>query len=135
MMKYLPLGLYSSLVVALSVRQASAFHNPVTISRATTSTCLFGIAEDRRAFLVATVTGATASVLSSTLKVAPARADDASLVNYQEVSADIAELIRKNPDWGPTLVRLAWHSSGTYDKNTQTGGSRGGTIRFSSELA
>ena len=36
---------------------------------------------------------------------------------------------------GPTLVRLAWHSSGTYDKMSQTGGSGGGTIRFKEELA
>jgi cytochrome c peroxidase len=44
-------------------------------------------------------------------------------------------LIKKNPDWGPTLVRLAWHSSGTYDKMSKTGGSGGGTIRFKEELA
>ncbi len=24
--------------------------------------------------------------------------------------------------FGPVLVRLAWHSSGTYDKETKTGG-------------
>lgn len=33
------------------------------------------------------------------------------------------------------MVRLAWHSSGTYDKATDTGGSGAGTIRFKSELA
>jgi cytochrome c peroxidase len=32
-------------------------------------------------------------------------------------------------------VRLAWHSSGTYDKMSKTGGSYGGTIRFKEELA
>lgn len=31
------------------------------------------------------------------------------------------------------LVRLAWHASGTYDKNTGTGGSNGATMRFAPE--
>jgi len=30
---------------------------------------------------------------------------------------------------------VAWHSSGTYDKASKTGGSEGGTIRFKSELS
>lgn len=30
---------------------------------------------------------------------------------------------------------MAWHSSGTYDKMTKTGGSEKGTIRFKEELA
>jgi cytochrome c peroxidase len=33
------------------------------------------------------------------------------------------------------FVRLAWHSSGTYDKETKTGGSGAGTIRLKEELA
>lgn len=33
------------------------------------------------------------------------------------------------------FVRLAWHSSGTYDKVSKTGGSGGGTIRLKEELA
>jgi len=48
---------------------------------------------------------------------------------------DIAEMIKKDPDFGPTLVRLAWHSSGTYDKMTNTGGSSKGTMRFKEELS
>ena len=32
------------------------------------------------------------------------------------------------------LVRLAWHSSGSYGKATRTGGSDGGTIRFAPEI-
>lgn len=32
-------------------------------------------------------------------------------------------------------MRLAWHSSGTYDKMQKNGGSGGGTIRFDEELA
>jgi hypothetical protein len=54
--------------------------------------------------------------------------------DYKAVRADIMELIRYQPDKGPTLVRLAWHSSGTYDKMSKTGGSMGGTMRFKEEL-
>lgn len=35
--------------------------------------------------------------------------------------------------YGPVLVRLAWHCSGTYDKETRTGGSNGATMRFAPE--
>uniref|UniRef100_A0A7R9VR88 Cytochrome c peroxidase, mitochondrial n=2 Tax=Chlamydomonas euryale TaxID=1486919 RepID=A0A7R9VR88_9CHLO len=35
--------------------------------------------------------------------------------------------------YGPVLVRLAWHASGTYDKASNTGGSNGATMRFSPE--
>jgi cytochrome c peroxidase len=31
------------------------------------------------------------------------------------------------------LLRLAWHASGTYDKETGTGGSNGATMRFNPE--
>ncbi|KAK9476324.1 heme peroxidase [Lipomyces japonicus] len=35
--------------------------------------------------------------------------------------------------YAPVVLRLAWHSSGTYDKETNTGGSSGATMRFSPE--
>ncbi|CAG8765107.1 17235_t:CDS:2, partial [Acaulospora colombiana] len=46
--------------------------------------------------------------------------------------------ILNNPEWddgslGPLFVRLAWHSSGTYDKHTKTGGSDGATMRYTIE--
>ena len=47
-------------------------------------------------------------------------------------SAHSSELYRTR---SPMAVRLAWHSSGTYDKMSKTGGSGGGTIRFKEELA
>ena len=34
---------------------------------------------------------------------------------------------------GPLLIRLAWHASGTYDKESNTGGSNGSTMRFQLE--
>lgn len=33
----------------------------------------------------------------------------------------------------PVLIRLAWHCSGTYDKNDNTGGSNYATMRFKPE--
>ncbi|PLW06952.1 hypothetical protein PCANC_10116 [Puccinia coronata f. sp. avenae] len=34
---------------------------------------------------------------------------------------------------GPILVRLAWHAAGTYDKETDTGGSDGAGMRYEAE--
>lgn len=63
-----------------------------------------------------------------------------SAVNYSAVAKDVAELMESNADYdegqgsyGPLLVRLAWHASGTYDVVTKTGGSDGATMRFSPE--
>jgi len=70
-----------------------------------------------------------------------AHAAAAAAVDWPAVRKDIIDVIAdaKSPggigEKGPTLVRLAWHSSGTYDKMSKTGGSGGGTIRFKEELA
>ncbi|GAX79031.1 hypothetical protein CEUSTIGMA_g6471.t1 [Chlamydomonas eustigma] len=62
-------------------------------------------------------------------------------IDWQALRKDIMEVIADpaSPggigERGPTIVRLAWHSSGTYDKMTRTGGSGGGTIRFKEELS
>ncbi|CAM9763889.1 unnamed protein product [Discosporangium mesarthrocarpum] len=56
------------------------------------------------------------------------------LTSYQ-VKADILAVMNKDPNRGPTLVRLAWHASGTYDRISKNGGSIGGTIRFQDELS
>ena len=55
--------------------------------------------------------------------------------SFASLRSDIEALMKKDGDFGPTMVRLAWHSSGTYDKMSKTGGSGGGTIRFKEELA
>jgi len=86
--------------------------------------------DDRRSFLLS---GLATAVTATSLGI-PLPAVAAS-VDYKAVAADIMDLVKKNPDWGPTLVRLAWHSSGTYDKISKTGGSNDGTIRFKEELA
>jgi cytochrome c peroxidase len=58
--------------------------------------------------------------------------------DYQEVYNAIAKLLEEKDDYddgsyGPVLLRLAWHASGTYDAETKTGGSNGATMRFAPE--
>ena len=58
--------------------------------------------------------------------------------DYQKVYDAIAKLLWEKDDYddgsyGPVLLRLAWHASGTYDKETGTGGSNGATMRFAPE--
>ncbi|KAK4502519.1 hypothetical protein PRZ48_005944 [Zasmidium cellare] len=57
--------------------------------------------------------------------------------DYTSVRAAIASLL-KQPEYddgsaGPVLVRLAWHSAGTYDASTDTGGSNGAGMRYEAE--
>lgn len=57
--------------------------------------------------------------------------------DYASVKTAIANLLDApeydDGSYGPVLVRLAWHASGTYDRNSGTGGSNGATMRFSPE--
>ncbi|KAF1940894.1 cytochrome c peroxidase mitochondrial precursor [Clathrospora elynae] len=58
--------------------------------------------------------------------------------DYQKVYDQIAKLLEEHDEYddgsyGPVLLRLAWHASGTYDKLTNTGGSNGATMRFAPE--
>ena len=57
-----------------------------------------------------------------------------SSVDFKAVAADISGIVSNDKDKGPTMVRLAWHSSGTYDKMTKSGGSGAGTMYFKEEL-
>lgn len=55
-------------------------------------------------------------------------------VDEAAVRRDIAALIDVDNARGPTFVRLAWHQSGTFCKQDQSGGSQGCTIRLQPEL-
>jgi len=57
----------------------------------------------------------------------------APAVKYSAVQKDIETLLEDDDNKGPTLVRLAWHASGTYDKKSNTGGSDGATMRYNPE--
>jgi hypothetical protein len=53
---------------------------------------------------------------------------------YEEIARLLAAPINYDDgSYGPILVRLAWHASGTYDAKTGTGGSNGATMRFKPE--
>ena len=59
------------------------------------------------------------------------------VVDFTAVRRELKAMM-DNPSWddgslAPTFIRLAWHSSGTYDKDTATGGSNGAGMRFSAE--
>mmetsp|Transcript_14180 Transcript_14180/g.38982 ORF Transcript_14180/g.38982 Transcript_14180/m.38982 type:complete len:606 (+) Transcript_14180:65-1882(+) len=57
--------------------------------------------------------------------------------DYETVRKDLLSIM-DSPDWddgsyAPLLIRLAWHSSGTYSKEDGTGGSNGATMRHALE--
>jgi cytochrome c peroxidase len=69
---------------------------------------------------------------ASTKVFTPTQAD------YQKIYNEIAARLEEKDDYddgsfGPVLLRLAWHASGTYDAETGTGGSNGATMRFAPE--
>ena len=77
-------------------------------------------------------TASGAPSAASTKVVNPTKED------YQKVYNEIASRLEEKDDYddgsfGPVLLRLAWHASGTYDKETGTGGSNGATMRFAPE--
>ena len=51
---------------------------------------------------------------------------------YDAVAATLEEGAEDYDDgsFGPVVVRLGWHASGTYDKETGTGGSNGATMVY-----
>ncbi len=59
-------------------------------------------------------------------------------INYAELKQDIINLMTESQDWwpadyghyGPFMVRMAWHSAGTYRVGDGRGGANSGTQRF-----
>ncbi|KAJ7723543.1 heme peroxidase [Mycena metata] len=92
-------------------------------------------------YYYATTSGDAETVLKSgvqaikaTTKFTPSQED------YQKVYNKIAEVMDDageydDGSYGPVLLRLAWHASGTYDVASNTGGSNYATMRFAPESA
>ena len=61
-----------------------------------------------------------------------------SSVNYKELKQDVIDLMTDSQDWwpadyghyGPFMIRMAWHSAGTYRVGDGRGGAGTGTHRF-----
>lgn len=57
-------------------------------------------------------------------------------VNWEALKSEVrAALINKKSFACPIAMRVAWHSSGTYNKDDKTGGSDGATMRFEPEIS
>ncbi|KAF9995027.1 heme peroxidase [Entomortierella chlamydospora] len=80
------------------------------------------------------VQGSTLPQIAST---ATSGGEEKKPLDYQKVYNAIAELLEDDNyddgSYGPIFLRLAWHSSGTYDKNAGNGGSSYATMRFKPE--
>lgn len=132
-----PQAIPSALVVATALAAAAAAGRavlrPRVIQRAAATQSAEEAAVSRRGGLVL---GLAATGGLGLLRVEPAAAADKLTKEAMEnARAAIVQQIKADPNKGPTFVRLAWHSSGSYDKMSKTGGSGLGTIRFKEELA
>lgn len=61
-----------------------------------------------------------------------ARAHDLTPVR-NDIHAIMRDPSHDDGSFAPLLIRFAWHLSGTYDKDSKTGGSNGATMRFEAE--
>jgi len=88
----------------------------------------------KKAFAGGLVLGTT---LTYTLAKVDAEEKKTDAVDLKAVKKDILKIIENldydDGSYGPLFIRLAWHSAGTYDKATKTGGSNGAGMRFSPE--
>jgi len=93
---------------------------------------LFAIAAGTTCLLVGPL--ATANIKRT---INASAAEEAVKIDYKAVRNDIKALLDDpkwdDGTWAPVLLRLAWHTSGTYDRASGTGGSDGATMRFPPE--
>lgn len=82
---------------------------------------------------------ATAVVGTSAFAMTQVAMADTATVDYNKVRADIADILDQegydDGSLGPVFIRLGWHASGTYCKESGSGGSTGATMRFDPEAS
>eukprot|EP00123_Amoebidium_parasiticum_P009195 comp19321_c0_seq1/m.22201 comp19321_c0_seq1/g.22201 ORF comp19321_c0_seq1/g.22201 comp19321_c0_seq1/m.22201 type:complete len:349 (-) comp19321_c0_seq1:497-1543(-) len=115
--------------VAANARPAAKKTAPVVAARFLATATHHVKASPNAAFVVGAATLAAASGMGY-YQYSHAKS---ATPDYGKIKEEIADALSENANMGPTLVRLAWHSSGTWDAATKTGGSNGATMRFSPE--
>ena len=79
------------------------------------------------------VVGAGALTLAAgAFSMSVVSAAEAAPVDYDALRKDLAGVIEEGGH-GPLFIRLSWHSSGTFCKMSNTGGSTGAGMRFKTE--
>lgn len=74
------------------------------------------------------------AVIGTGLAIADVASAREKQPDLNQIKKEIVQIYEANNRMGPTLVRLAWHSAGTYSKKDGSGGTTGGTIRFDPEI-
>lgn len=125
----------------LALRTVPRSHAPIltrclqTASHPSQCPTLFQSTKPSALRLLPAALAATALGTTLTYAAAPAPSPNPTKEEIAAASAAIHDLLDEEDaeNLGPTLVRLAWHASGTYDKHSRTGGSDGATMRFKPE--
>ena len=103
------------------------------LSRSTSKTAMFAGATLASATALISSTQVDAAVKQPNLS--SAKEQIANIINDLDVINPSCDDGAQGGGGGvaPMLLRLAWHSSGTWDKKAKNGGSEGGTMRFATE--
>ena len=103
------------------------------LSRSTSKTAMFAGATLASATALISSTQVDAAVKQP--NISSAKEQIANIINDLDVINPSCDDGAQGGGGGvaPMLLRLAWHSSGTWDKKAKNGGSEGGTMRFATE--
>ena len=86
---------------SLLLASSHAFQVPTQVRPQKTALAATAEDDSRRTFMASSVAAAAALMLP----IMPAHADGG--VDYKAVAADIMELVKKNPDWGPSELLMS----------------------------